>query len=109
MINVTRTMPPATRPRPVAISMNETRPQTRTAARQPASAPVLTLAVARLRDGYRNFTINKKITKVAGSRGDISVLFLEQAEPRIDVAVGDLEQPGNAAAAAVNDPVALRQ
>src|SRR5262245_8111220 len=44
-----------------------------------------------------------------GSRGDIAVLFLEQPQPRIDVAVRDLEQPGGAAAAAVDDAVALRQ
>src|SRR3981189_1044115 len=40
---------------------------------------------------------------------EIPVLFLEQAEPRIDVAIGHLEQAGGATGALMKDPVALRQ
>src|SRR5262249_57250874 len=40
---------------------------------------------------------------------DISVLFLEQPEPGVHIAVGHLEQARRAAAALVNDAVALRQ
>src|SRR5262245_6127596 len=48
--------------------------------------------------------------RLAGHSGrDISVLFLEQPETGIDVAVGYLEQARRAAGAAVDDPVAVRQ
>src|SRR5262249_29035396 len=40
---------------------------------------------------------------------DIPVLFLKQPEPGVHVAVGHLEQARRAAAALVNDAVALRQ
>src|SRR5262245_29458438 len=40
---------------------------------------------------------------------DVPVLFLEQSEAGIDVAVGHLEQARRAAGAAVHDAVALRQ
>src|SRR5262245_36829678 len=47
---------------------------------------------------------------LAGESGrDVPVLFLEQSEAGIDVAVGHLEQARHAAGAAVHDAVALRQ
>src|SRR5262245_34315967 len=46
----------------------------------------------------------------AGDSGrDVPVLFLEQSEAGIDVAVGHLEQARRTAGAAVHDAVALRQ
>src|SRR5260370_5975577 len=40
---------------------------------------------------------------------NISVLFSEKPQARVEIAVGNLKQASRAAAALVNDPVALRQ
>src|SRR5262245_23339296 len=66
--------------------------------------------VSRARDAFpptgrtppRHETLN-------ASGRDIPVLFLKQPEPGVHIAVGHLEQARRAAAALVNDAVALRQ
>src|SRR5262245_64001057 len=49
------------------------------------------------------------ITPCNASGRDIPVLFLKQPKPSVHIAVGHLEQARRAAAALVNDAVALRQ
>src|SRR5262249_42125151 len=99
----TSTMPPAIRPRPVATSMNEPRPPTRTAARQPARSlsqcsggerdhPSLCALKGRLPKFHDERFVNisgceTRLGWFAVSGGEVAVFLLEQPEPRVNVTV----------------------